>query len=98
MDTPLTVVARLIVKPERHKELLDALDHLIQETRQEPGCVHYDLYRNPDDPTVFVFHETWATREHWEAHNAAPHLEAFAARAPDLLAGPAQVDPLYPVA
>ncbi len=98
MDTPLTVIARLKARPERSSELLDALQHLVRETRKEPGCVHYDLYRNPEDPTVFAFHETWATREHWEAHNASTHVGDFGARAAELLDGAAQVDPLYPVA
>ena len=97
MDTPLTVIARLQAKPEHTSELLDALNHLVQATRKEPGCVHYDLYRSDEDPTVFAFHETWASRAHWEAHNASPHVSDFGARAPDLLAGAAQVDPLYPV-
>ncbi|MFO7777408.1 MAG: putative quinol monooxygenase [Nitriliruptoraceae bacterium] len=98
MDTPLTVIARLQAKPGRGDELLEALTPLVQETRKETGCVHYDLYRSPEDPTLFAFHETWASREHWEAHNASPHVSAFGARAGDLLDGAAQVDPLYPVA
>lgn len=97
MDTPLTVIARLQAKPGRSSDLLDALRHLVQETRKEPGCVHYDLYRSPEDPTLFAFHETWASREHWEAHNASPHVSDFGSRAPDLLEAAAQVDPLYPV-
>ena len=97
MDTPLTVIARLRAKPEREAELLAVLDHLVQETRQEPGCVHYDLYRSAEDPQVLVFHETWASRADWEAHNASPHVDGFRARVPELLDGAAQVDPLYPV-
>jgi quinol monooxygenase YgiN len=97
VDAPLTVIARLQAKPGRSSELLDALTHLVHETRKEPGCVHYDLYRSPEDPTLFAFHETWATREHWEAHNASAHVSAFGARAGDLLDGAAQVDPLTPV-
>jgi quinol monooxygenase YgiN len=97
VETPLTVIARLRARPGRDGELLDALMHLVRETRQEPGCVHYDLYRSAEEPTLFAFHETWASRAHWEAHNASPHVTDFGARAGDLLDGAAQVDPLYPV-
>ena len=97
MDTPLTVIARLRAKPERTSELIAALDHLVEETRKERGCVRYDLYRSAEDPQVFAFYETWASRAHWEAHNASAHVGGFVGQAPDLLDGAAQVDPLYPV-
>jgi quinol monooxygenase YgiN len=95
VSTELTVVARMQAKPDRIEPLRAALDAMITATRREEGCINYDLHVHADDPTVFVFHETWADRAAWEAHNDAPHIEDFRARAGELLDGPVQVDPLH---
>lgn len=97
MAQPLTVIARLHAQPDQVAELGEALGLLVHQTRQESGCLNYDLYVSPEDPTLFVFHETWASRAHWEAHNEAPHIRAFRERGPELLAGEAEVDPLHKV-
>ena len=97
MPRPLTVIARMHARPDRTAELREALGILVQETRQESGCLNYDLHISPDDPTLFVFHETWASRAHWEAHDEAPHLRTFRERGRELLAGTTQVDLLVKV-
>lgn len=97
MDRPLTVVARIRARRDRVDELRAALDELIHATRQEPGCVAYDLHVGADDPTVFVFHETWSDRTSWERHNASAHIQRFRGLAEGLVDGEIQVDPVYRV-
>ena len=95
MSTPLTVIARMQARPDRIEDLRVELDNLIAATRREAGCINYDLHVHADDPTVFAFHETWADRDAWEAHDDADHVHAFRAAAGELLAGEVRVDPLH---
>ena len=64
----LTIVANIRAAPGReelvHKELLK----LVVPTRQEPGCLQYDLHRDNDNPAHFLFYENWQTRELWQQY------------------------------
>lgn len=82
--TPLTVVATLKAKPGLEKKLGDILKTLVAPTREEKGCLNYDMHESDVEPGTFVFHENWATRADWEAHMKTPHLVHFAAMQSDL--------------
>lgn len=82
----IRVVAHLTSKPETIDETRAALEALIEPTRSEPGCIYYELMQNNDDPTDFTFVEEWESDEALDAHLASMHLQAFKARAAELLA------------
>jgi len=65
-----------------------ALQAMILPTRQEEGCITYDLNQADDDPGLFFFHETWASADHHRAHLDAPHLRAIPVMTSSLLAEP----------
>lgn len=88
---PLTVVATLKAKPGREAEVRQVLLALIPPTRQEPGCLNYDLHQAIGDPATFLFHENWASKQHLDDHLARPHLRALLARAEELFAEPPQI-------
>lgn len=85
---PLTVVALIKAKPGKEAALREALLALVPITRQEPGCLTYDLHIATDQPGHFYFHENWTSRRHLDDHLARPHLQALAARADELFAEP----------
>ena len=80
------VIARLTARPETGAELQTLLLSLIEPTRQEPGCLRYELLHNATDPTDFTFIEEWADTAALDAHFTTPHLQAALAQAPALLA------------
>jgi quinol monooxygenase YgiN len=88
---PITVVARLKAGPGKEGTLRQELLALIPPTRQEPGCLNYDLHQAADDPACFLFHENWTSKQHLDDHLARPHLQAFLAKAGALLAEPPQI-------
>jgi quinol monooxygenase YgiN len=89
--TPLTVVVTLKAKPGQESTLRSELLALIPTTRQEPGCLNYDLHQAVDNPALLVFHETWASRKLLDEHIARPHVQAFFAKTGDLLVEPPQI-------
>jgi quinol monooxygenase YgiN len=84
----LTVIAILKAKPGKEAALREALLGLIPITRQEPGCINYDLHVSTEKPGEFVFHENWESKQHLDDHLARPHLVALAERADELFSEP----------
>ena len=59
MTQILRVVARVVALPNQVEALKAVLLRLVEPTRQEAGCLQYDLLQNQEDPTDFTFVETW---------------------------------------
>lgn len=85
MSKHLTIVARITAKPGVEAELETELRKLIPPTREEAGCVQYDLHRSLEDPRVFLFFENWETKPQLDTHMNTEHLQAFKAAAEDLV-------------
>ena len=85
---PLTVVAIFHARPRRERTLSRALRAMLAPTRQEAGCLTYDLHRSNDDPRLFFFHETWASIDDHRAHLDTQHVRRLLAITPDLLLEP----------
>ncbi len=67
------------------------LMNLVEKTRQEVGCINYDLHRGLEDRSDFVFYENWQSMELLEAHWATPHLVRLKSIAGELFVAPADV-------
>jgi Antibiotic biosynthesis monooxygenase len=63
MKPGCTLIAYLHAKPKKRDELLQVLQSFIKPSRAEPVCVDYHLHVSNDDPNLFVFYESWRTRE-----------------------------------
>jgi len=72
---------------EGQETLVEAeLRALVGPTRREEGCLQYELYRLSDQPSAFLLHEVWASREHHTKHTKTPHFLRWDARKDALLA------------
>lgn len=75
----LTIVAHIRARDGKADLVEAELKKLIPITRQEEGCVQYDLHQDDSDPSHFLFYENWESRELWQTHMKAPHLTAYSA-------------------
>lgn len=92
----LQVVATIPAKPEAADQLRAALTTLVEKTREEDGCISYDLFESASAPGVFVTVERWSGQDALDAHMKSAHIaEAFAA-ADGALAGDVAIHPLVP--
>jgi quinol monooxygenase YgiN len=82
------VIAHLQVQPGHEAEAEAALSELVSATHAEAGCQTYALHRDAQDPCSFTFVERWTSMVALENHRQQPHMAAFAAKAPELLAAP----------
>jgi quinol monooxygenase YgiN len=79
MKTALTIVAKITANPDQIERVKTALIKLIEPTRQETGCIQYDLHQDNENPAIFLFYENWESRELWLAHMENAHLKAYMA-------------------
>ena len=98
MAQMLTVVAEMQAKPGKEDDLRRAVLALVEPTRQEDGCVQYDLHVHSTDPARFVFYENWTSQEHLNRHAASAHLQHFRTVSADLLAAPARIETYWRIA
>lgn len=87
----VTVVAFIKAKQDKVGEVRDALLSLIGPTRQEEGCINYDLHESRSSEGEFVFYEIWRSHQDLDRHLNMPYLVEFVAKADDLLAEPLDI-------
>ena len=73
----LTILAQIQAVPGKEDALIAEMHKLIAATKQEAGCLQYDMHRDNDKPGFFMFYENWETRKLWLEHMKAPHLASY---------------------
>ncbi len=93
----LHAVATIPAKPGSEDAVRTALTTLAEATRQEEGCLAYDLYESASTPGTFVTVERWTDQSALEAHLGTSHVATAFAAADGHLNGEVAVHPLVPV-
>lgn len=86
--TMLCMLAVLKARPGKEEEVRSALAAVVGLTRQEPGCLQYDLHVGVGAPGSFAIYERWRDQAAIDAHMKMPYVQSFFARVPDMLAEP----------
>ena len=73
----ITIVAHMAVADGTAAEILAAAEPFISRTRAEPGCLDFRLHQAVDDPTAFVWYETFADRAAVDAHVSSAHVAGW---------------------
>lgn len=76
---PLTIVGQITAAPGKEQLVRQELEKLVPITRQEAGCIQYDLHVDNGNPGYFLFFENWETRDLWQTHMNADHLKNYMA-------------------
>jgi quinol monooxygenase YgiN len=71
--------------------LVEELAKLVRRSRQEAGCLLFDLYRVSGNRSAFALYEVWEFREAMEAHLGNLHTTRFKVAAEQYLARPIQI-------
>lgn len=73
----LTIVANIKAKPDKIDLVKAELEKLVPITRSEKGCLQYDLHQDNENPAHFMFYENWESRDLWQTHMNAQHLQDY---------------------
>ncbi|MFC4606194.1 putative quinol monooxygenase [Rhodococcus kronopolitis] len=93
----LHVVATIAAKPGSEETVRSALSALAAASRDEDGCISYELFESAQAAGTFVTVEVWTGQEALQAHMSAPHFTAAAGEFGAHLAGAPQIHTLTPV-
>ncbi|MGK6307577.1 putative quinol monooxygenase [Variovorax sp. DT-64] len=85
------VFARIIVKPEVADLAKRLLLDLVSKSRQDEGCMAYELFQQTAAPHVFQTVEQWRDKADAEAHMKSLHVGAALAAAGPLLAAAPEI-------
>lgn len=85
------VLARIMVKEEAADAADRILTKLAVQSRQETGCLSYDVYRQAQAPHKFQTIEQWRDQAAADAHLKTAHVGAAFEAATPLLAGSPEI-------
>ena len=87
----IVLAVRFQVKPEHHKETIEAMKVVRAATIQEKGCVEYSFYSDFDDTNKVFLFEEWESQASLEAHFETSHLAEFRAQMERFLVSPPSI-------
>ncbi|GGR51613.1 putative quinol monooxygenase [Streptomyces netropsis] len=87
----LTVISRFEARRGREDGLRTELEALIEPALDEPGCLGYDVYADPNRPEVMALVERWTSEEGRAAYLASPCARRAAEVMGTLLCRPPEV-------
>lgn len=62
------IFVRMKVRPEKHKELTQTLQSIVEKVKRESGCLNIGFYQNTDDQNNLLVVEEWATQKESDDH------------------------------
>lgn len=91
MGNKIDVVAHIHAAPGNEALVREVLEGFVEPTRNEDGCLRYDLFQDISDPLKFTFIEEWISEEALAAHGQSAHIKSGRARMEGKLSGPSWV-------
>lgn len=79
------LTAAFHAKTDSISELKQALEGMLEPTRNEPGCLRYQLFQDKNDPSQFLFQEQFADEAAFDSHCNTTHFQALLKEIEDLL-------------
>ncbi len=72
-------MVKVVAEKYIDEKSLDAFMYLAEEmirlTREEEGCIEYNIFQDEKDPQHFSYIESWKSREHLEKHFESEHFK-----------------------
>jgi autoinducer 2-degrading protein len=75
---PFAILVEVEVKPDRMDDFLAAMAVDVAGSRQEDGCLRFDLLRDNSNLHRFFFYEVYTDAAAVDVHKATPHFKAWA--------------------
>ena len=88
----IKIVAKSIIKDGKKDTYLQLTKELIEKSRQEAGCISYDLFQDINDASVLTFIEEWQDKKAIELHNNSEHFTRIIPLLADLRVGNGEVN------
>lgn len=70
----IKVIARSVIRNNELEKVINLYDELIKKTREEDGCISYELFQDINDKNVLIIIEEWESEKHLDAHKKTEHF------------------------
>ena len=87
----IVLLAKSILLEGKQQEFVAVAEKLVKATREESGCVYYDLVKDASDDKVFYFVEKYLDEAAVEAHKASAHFQTYVPMMNAFREGPSEV-------
>ena len=77
MTDTLTIIAHIEAKEGELGFVKKEVLALVEPTKQEQGCLRYELNQDHVNQKLFIFVEEWESQALWQKHMENKHLQAF---------------------
>ena len=88
----ITIVAKKLIKQGKLEEFKALAEDLINESRNEEGCIAYNLYEDINNSYILTFIEEWKNEEVIKLHNSTEHFTNIVPKLADLQEGKTEVN------
>lgn len=88
----IKIVAKSVIKDGQKDIYLQLTKELIEKSRQEEGCISYNLFQDINDASVFTFIEEWQDKKAIELHNSSEHFTRIVPLLADFRIGKGEVN------
>src|SRR4051812_38822112 len=88
---PITVIAKVRVQIGSEGKLLDEWSMAARASRQEPGCLSYEILRSNDTQNEFMSIELWKDAAAVDSHMASSHVQNLIKAVSPLLEVPPEI-------
>ena len=73
----IAIVVDAEIVPDRVEEFLKVIEEDAKGSRDEPGCLRFDVLRDNDNPNRFFFYEAYIDTAAVDEHKAMPHFKLW---------------------
>ena len=84
---PFVVLYAAKAKPGKVQELRNLFVNMVTGSRNDPGCISYEVHEVEEDPSTFVLYEQWMSADFFASHLETPPLRELKAKADELIEG-----------
>lgn len=88
----IRVVAKFELKQGNLDTALEIANKLIKLTREEQGCVHYDLVQSDKNSDSIAILEAWESNEALNNHSSSEHFKDLVPKIASLCVSPPVID------
>lgn len=85
----IVLLAKSKLLEGKHQDFIAVAEKLVKATREEPGCIYYDLVQAEE--RVFYFVEKYLDEDAVEAHKASEHFQTYVPMMNAFREGPSEV-------
>ena len=73
----ITKKVTFIAKDDSINEMKDLLKTMVEPSKNEKGCLYYEIFQLKAQPAKFVVVETWENDEALEGHKTTSHYKHY---------------------